>query len=408
MLDITVTRRNFLRVAGLTGISFALSKPILAAQSAGNKALIWVWLGGGASHIETFDPKPNAPEGIKSIRGFVSNKGIDLGGDFVNLIKHADKLSVVRSFKHDDANHSSATHYVMTGHPTQRMENAPSQMPGYGSVVASKFGPFGRASMPTYVRSTKIEHDDSIFLGATYAPYDANKENLPNITPRVAQDRFKVRYHELLQSLDKQAYLSSKYGDIQDQAYQLLLSNIAEAFKIENEPQAVRDRYGKGYGEQILLAKRLVKHGTRFVTMHLPGWDMHSGISDGFKNLAIPLDIALANLLQDLQDEGLLKDTMVVVTGEFGRTYKINATAGRDHFPNVSPLLIAGGGYSHGRIIGQSTPNADAVKDSPFNPQDLTHTIFDHFGIDRHYQKTDNAGRPRYFIEGDSKNILQS
>lgn len=406
MLDIMITRRNFLRAAGLLGVSAYMSSPIQAAQADSNKALIWVWLGGGASHLETFDPKPNAPEGIKSVRGFVSNNGIDLGGDFVNLIKHTDKFSIVRSFKHSDANHSSATHYVMTGHPTQPMEAAPSVMPGYGSVIASKFGPFGRANMPTYVRGTRIEHDDSIFLGATYSPYDANKENLPNITPRTDGDRFKVRYNELLKSLDKQAYLSNKYGDIQDQAYQLLLSNIAEAFKIENESQAVRDRYGKGYGEQILLAKRLVKHGTRFVTMHLPGWDMHTGISDGFKNLAIPLDIALANLLQDLSDEGLLKDTMVVVTGEFGRTYKINATAGRDHWPQLSPLLIAGGEYEHGRIIGESTPNADAPKSTPFVPQDLTATIFDHFGIDPRYQRVDNAGRPRYFIEGDHRNIL--
>lgn len=410
MIDIQFSRRNFLRAAGVTGISLAMSQPIMADEhSQADKACIWVWLGGGISQLEFTDPKPNAPEGIKSCRGYVSNNGIDLGGDFVNLIKHSDKLSVVRSFKHDDANHSSATHYVMTGFPTQRMDNAPSVMPSYGSLVASVVGPFGRNSMPTYVRGRKIEHDDSLFLGPSCSPYDSDKNNIPNLSPRVAQDRFKIRYKDLLCQLDKQKYLSEKYGDIQDQAYQLLLTNIAEAFKIENEPQEVRDRYGlaKDYGEQLLLARRLVEHGTRFVTLHLPGWDMHTDISNGFANLAVKLDIGLSNLIQDISDRGLNKNVMVIVTGEFGRTYKINAGAGRDHWPQLSPLMIMGGDYQHGRIIGESGPNADAPKSTPFTPHDLTKTIFDHFSIDSHYQKVDNSGRPRYFIEGEHKNILE-
>jgi len=401
MYKIRFNRRNFLKVGV---ISTALSYLGLSdrAFASGNppkdKAVIWLWLGGGATHIETFDPKPDAPIGIRSVNGhLVGKNGIELGGLWSNLIQRTNDIAVVRSFSHESAAHEQGTHWVMTGHENKSPIVSPPQMePSYGSIVSSIYGANNpKNGMPTYVRASGIQYDTSNWLGANYDPYDANGEGVKNLDPRVEDDRFNYRYKSLLKDMRKGM---SDVEILQDQAFTMIAGHISEAFKVEKEPQAIRDAYGPGVGAQCLLARRLVEAGTRFVTIHHGGWDNHVDIEPALKGLVPPTDKALSALIDDLKSRGLFEKVLIVVTGEFGRTPNVNGTAGRDHWPGLSPLLFAGGGYQMGRVIGKSAPKADKPAEAKITPSDVTMTLFDHFGIDPHIQRVDPAGRPRYFV----------
>jgi uncharacterized protein (DUF1501 family) len=184
------------------------------------------------------------------------------------------------------------------------------------------------------------------------------------------------------------------------------LGKVAEAFDIKKEHPAMLDSYGKGVGEQLLLARRLVEAGTKFVTIQYGGWDMHGNISQALKGRVPPIDKALSAFINDIYTKGMNKDVLLVVTGEFGRTYKINGNGGRDHWPRLSPLMLAGGDFPTGRFIGESTSKAEEPKTNSVNPQNVTATLLKHFGIDQHTQRLDMSGRPRYFIETSTESIL--
>ena len=174
---------------------------------------------------------------------------------------------------------------------------------------------------------------------------------------------------------------------------------------MEQESDSTKEKYGKSsVGNQLLLARRLSEFGTKFVTVNYGGWDMHGNISKALAGRVPPLDQALAALVGDLEDRGMTQDTLLVVTGEFGRT-KLNANSGRDHWPSITTLLLAGGEYNHGRVIGKADKSYYPVSDK-FGPLDLSATIFDHFGIDPKVQKIDPAGRPRYLLDGEARVIL--
>ena len=188
----------------------------------------------------------------------------------------------------------------------------------------------------------------------------------------------------------------------------MILGSSKDAFATDNESEATKALYGSekanDIGEQMLLARRLVEHGTKFVTLHYGGWDMHSNISDALKKRVAPIDKAIGGFLQDLWDRGLNEKVLLVVTGEFGRT-KINANAGRDHWPAITPIMMAGGNYQSGRTIGEADRSYSPIE-NPVGPLDLQATLFDHFGIDGAIQRTDMSGRPRYLLEGEAKVIL--
>jgi uncharacterized protein (DUF1501 family) len=186
----------------------------------------------------------------------------------------------------------------------------------------------------------------------------------------------------------------------------MLLGNIASAFDVKKEDPKTMETYGTGIGEQLLLARRLAERGTKFITVQYGGWDMHSNISAALKGKVPAIDKALTALINDIHNKGLNKDIMIVVTGEFGRTYKINANAGRDHWPKLSPLMISGGDFDMGYAVGASTSKAEEPKTDPVNPQNLTATLLKHFGVDQHTQRLDMGGRPRYFVDVGTKSIL--
>jgi hypothetical protein len=394
--------------AGLS--SMGLSDAYAETLPANEKSVVWLWLGGGATHIETFDPKPMAPEGVRSTTGSIMTNGdFLLGGNFIKMSTRGDKITVVRSFAHRNSSHRTGTHWVMTGHnSTDNTPQSTQQEPSYGSIMSSVYGANHPVNgMPTYVRVNGISFDGPAWLGGQYKPYEASGEGVSNLKSRVESNRFLDR-RNLVSSFDKLKITNDLelWGDLRKQSYGLILGNASEAFDLDKESKPSRDKYGKGLGEQMLLARRLVENGTKFVTLHYGGWDMHGNIAKSLNGRMPPLDHALSTFIDDLHDRGMSKNVLLVVTGEFGRTYRVNKNAGRDHWPQLSPLMFSGGDFDMGRVIGESTAKAETPEGDPLGPKDVTATLFSHLGIDPQTQKIDFAGRPRYFVDSDAKIIL--
>ena len=343
-------------------------------------------------------------DNVRAVNGWIKTAGgYHIGSDWSNLATVGDKMTVVRSFAHGNASHRTGTHWVMTGYnSTDNTPQSPAYNPSYGSIAASAYGTNNPITgMPAYVRVNNITYDGGAWLGSDYKPYDATGEGVKNLQLKIDKDHFLGR-QDLLSKLDNLQDGST----LRDQSYNMLLGNIASAFDVKKEDPKTMETYGKGIGEQLLLARRLAEKGTKFITVQYGGWDMHGNISGALKGRVPPIDKALAALINDIHNKGMNKNVMVVVTGEFGRTYKINANAGRDHWPRLSPLMISGGDFSMGHALGESTSKAEEPKTNPFNPQNLTATLLKHFGIDQHTQRLDMGGRPRYFLDVGTKSIL--
>ena len=410
MIKLEFGRRNFMKVGGISAALSAIGLTDIQGEDSptclppNDKSVIWVWLGGGATQVETFDPKPEAPDNVRAVNGWVKTTGgYHIGADWSDLATVGDKMTVVRSFAHGNASHRTGTHWVMTGHnSTDNTPQSPAYDPSYGSMAASAYGTNNPITgMPAYVRVNNITYDGGAWLGSDYKPYDATGEGVKNLQLKINKDQFLGR-QDLLSSLDN---LQDGAG-LRDQSYNMLLGNIASAFDVKKEDPKTMETYGKGIGEQLLLARRLAERGTKFITVQYGGWDMHSNISAALKGKVPAIDKALTALINDIHNKGLNKDIMIVVTGEFGRTYKINANAGRDHWPKLSPLMISGGDFDMGYAVGASTSKAEEPKTDPVNPQNLTATLLKHFGVDQHTQRLDMGGRPRYFVDVGTKSIL--
>ncbi|HWB10675.1 MAG TPA: DUF1501 domain-containing protein [Pirellulales bacterium] len=409
------TRREFMKI-GVLG-SGVLALPQLLAARAEAKAtgkqvkdtsVVWVWLGGGATHIETFDPKMSAPAEYRSITGEVSTKlpGITIGGTFPKLASVVDKMVLVRSFAHTNSGHGGGTHYVMTGYDNRNIDNGgvPTR-PSLGSITSRVRGAnHSQSGMPTYVRLGGIGADGPAFLGTAYAPFDPAGQARRNMERAVSDERLHDR-RELLEGLDRLKRQADHDGAIEglsrfeQQAFDLVLGNAAQAFDTKQEERHVVERYGKGLGEQLLRARRLCEAGCGFVTISYGGWDMHGQIERGLERRSPELDRALAAFIDDIHERGLSEKILLVVTGEFGRTPKINRNAGRDHWAPLSTLALAGGGLQTGQVVGESASKADIPKSTPVRPQDLMATVFDVLGIEPKTQFVNPAGRPVYLLE---------
>ena len=415
MLDFFYDRRDFLRVgsigAGMSAVGlsdYAFSQDGAAGYK--DKTVVWLWLGGGPTQFETFHaPLDNVPSEWQPVNGRIydSKTNISLGADWQELSKHTSKLNVVNSFSHKDSSHRQGTHFMMTGHyNADRTTTSMTKHPSFGSVISACYGPnHPDNGVPTYVKQGKIEGDEGAWLGGAYKPFDpSNKDNL---TPRIDITRFTNR-RDLLNAID-QTRISGNGAESAEfykgQAYDVILGSAKDAFNLEQEDPKTHELYGKdAIGQQLLLARRLAEHGTRFVTLHYGGWDMHGNISKAIQGKVPPIDRAISGFLQDIWDRGLNEKIMLIVTGEFGRT-KMNTNAGRDHWPSITPMLMAGGEYQSGRTIGASDRSYSPV-DNAVGPLDLQATLFNHFGIDKNIQRVDNGGRPRYLLEGEAKVIL--
>ncbi len=410
------SRRDFLKIGAL-GMSSLLLPDLLRARAAAaatgkstkNTSVIWLWLGGGPTHVETFDPKMSAPAEYRSTVGAVKTNvpGIEIGAVFPKIAQEADKMAFVRSFAHGNSGHGGGTHWVMTGYDFPPADNGePPVKPGLGSVLSRVRGANNpKSGLPTYVRIGNIYGDGPAWLGPAYAPFDTSGDSRTDMNLQVALDRLADR-RSLLKTFDTLDRRIDKSGiargldSFEVQAFDLILSRAREVFDLQREDPRMRDKYGPGLGEQLLMARRLCEAGVGFVTVHYGGWDMHGQIAQSMKALAPQMDQAVAALVQDLAARGLDKEVLLVITGEFGRTPRVNPGAGRDHWAPLSTLAFAGGGLKMGQVIGESSEKAEVPKSRPITPQDMMATIFHVLGVplDQHFQ--DPSGRPTPMIDG--------
>lgn len=417
-----VSRRNFLQVGtlGLGGWTLADSfaaKARAADSTRSDASVIWIWLGGGATHIETFDPKLTAPTEYRSLTGEVATAipGVSFGGTFPKLAQQADKLTVVRSFAHTNSGHGGGTHYVMTGYDNRVVDNGGQpNRPSHGSILSRVRGAnHPQSGMPTYIRLSNIGADGPAFLGTAFAPFDPSGQARKNLTLGIDAGRVEDR-RGLLSQLDRFQRQADQQGFMtgldafEQQAFHVLLGNAPAAFEIKNEDPRLLERYGvgtgkkdrnNGIGEQLLMARRLVEAGCGFVTLNYGGWDMHGNLKRSIEQRGPALDRAVATLLDDLWARGMNEKTLVVISGEFGRTPRVNKAGGRDHWASLSTLALSGGRLPAGTVIGDSMAKADVPKTHPIRPQDLMATIFDHLGIEPKLQYNNQAGRPVYLLE---------
>ncbi len=409
------SRRDFLRVGALgwSGLLLAdLLRQRAAATGQGKSpkstSVVWLWLGGGPTQVETFDPKMSAPAEYRSVVGAVQTRlpGVQIGGVFPELAAHADKVAFVRSFAHTNSGHGGGTHWVMTGYDYPPADNGASPIrPGLGSILARYRGPNNPATgLPNYVRMGGILGDGPAWLGPAYAPFDSSGRARSNLDLHVTLDKLSERrsllktFDAIDRSLDRSGVMQG-LDSFDAQAFDLVLGRAREVFDVNREEPRLRDRYGKGLGQQLLLARRLCEAGVGFVTIHFGGWDMHGEIARDMKNLGPQVDHAVATFLDDCADRGLEKEILLVISGEFGRTPRINNTAGRDHWAPLSTLALAGGGLRMGQVIGESSSKAEVPKSTPITPQDLMATVFHVLGLPRELQYVDHVGRPTSLIE---------
>jgi hypothetical protein len=377
------------------------------------QACILIWLEGGPSQMDTWDPKPNS--GFKPIGTKVT--GIRISEVLPRAARHMDKLAVIRSVHTEETNHPQGTYEALTAH----RPNAAMKFPSLGSIICKETGP--RNELPQYALVPKPQEGDfftyedaynAAFLGANYNPMivpDPSQKDfhipdlrLPKtITARAIEDR--KSFLKVVDRLYREKEPLAEFGTmdaLSRQALAMLLSpKVERAFDLSREPDRIRDAYGRDrVGQSVLLARRLVESGCRFVTAsgYRHGqWDTHSK-NDEFlrKDLAPSLDRTLSVLLADLEERGLLETTLVLVMGEFGRTPTVNPQQGRDHWPDCWSLVMAGGGIRGGQVIGASDQKAAYVADRMISMGDVYATIYKAFGIDWTKTYMTSIGRPIY------------
>ncbi len=419
------TRRDALRLGAASLFGAPVTLPRLLASDARPAAdnaavatsVIYVFLRGGLSTIDTFDLKPYAPGEFRGefqpIR--TALPGVTVCEHLPRTAAALGRFSQVRSFRHHDSNHGPADHYMLTGYypqpgfnPTASPNN---QRPSFGSAIAERLGP--RGAVPAYVAVPKAHPSGgSAFLGPAAAPLAVDADpSAPDFAvrdltppPSIRADRLADR-RRLLADLDRYQKsaeeaanrVASSVGAFQVKAFDLMTSPAAKAaFDLSAEPDKLRDEYGRqSLGQCCLLARRLVESGVRCVTIDHSNWDTHDGNFKVLKNTLLPqFDAAIPTLFRDLADRGMLGRTLVVVTGEFGRTPRINKNAGRDHWGPAFTVLLGGGGVVGGRVVGASDARAERPATAPYGPEDLAATVYRQLGIDPAGEFQSPDGRP--------------
>ena len=377
------------------------------------KSVIQIVLPGGMAHQESWDPKPEAPLEYRGPFGVAKTKlkGVVFGENFVQLAKVADKMTVIRSIAGKEADHGRATYAMYTGY----RKSPAVEHPSLGAVVSHEFGP--RANLPPYVAVPNAsEYGGTGYLGSQFGPFGIGSDPGRSgyqvrdliLPPGVDDERFAKRQRirgavdSHFRSLVSKAEALGAMDEFYQRAYAMISSPASrEAFDISKETDATKAKYGKNEaGLRFLLARRLVESGVRFVTVSYGGWDHHAGIESAMKRQAPILDQALAGLIADLDDRGILDSTLVLVTSEFGRTPKVNATAGRDHYPRVYSLALAGGGFKRGLVYGSSNSTASEPEENPVRIEDVLTTVYHQLGINADKELMAPGARPIEIVNG--------
>lgn len=429
-----MTRRCALKAGflGCMGLSLADLFRMRAEASSERKdtAVILIWLDGGPSQLETYDPKPDAPAEYRGPYGTIQTKvpGIRISETLPHHARHADKMAFVRSLHHDNGDHFAAGHWMLTGRHGSTAADLPQKYPSVGAYASRVRGP-NMPGLPAYVGLPSAQsiylfpgYQGAAYLGPAYNPFDVDRERkylsardtirtgspkwLKNFealqTQRVRSQR------DLLTSFDTIRRDLDRSGDMdamdryQQQALDMILGGRTRtAFDVDKEDPKIADRYGQGpWGRYTLMARRLVEAGVTFVTVDMPHWDDHSSIKESHGYKLPHLDKAIGGLMDDLTERGLLDRVMVVVMGEFGRTPKLNTgqpgipVPGRDHWGNAISAMIAGGGLRGGQVVGATNARAEFPVQKPLKPADLLATVYHVLGIDPNLQFKDHTGRP--------------
>ncbi len=429
-------RRSFVK-AGILGAAGLSLPELLRAQanaggeSGGNGSLsnvnnvIILWMRGGPSHHDMWDPKPDAPVEVRGEFGVIDTSvtGIRLSDMLPMSAKMMHKWSIIRSLHHHDAGHSTGDQICFTGYNSGP---APDENvhPSVGSIVSKQLGHLS-PTMPAYVMIPRmLPGANSAYLGVAHKPFETQADpatpgpfKLPNfqLASGVTMEQVGDR-KSLLNDFDKMRRDADRTGAVdaadkfQAKAWEILTSEAArDAFDLDKEPMKLRERYGfmpafdpkaadrcgaPNWAQRMILARRLVEAGVRLVTVDCRWWDTHV---KGFESLRLGFlprwDRAFTALIDDLDNRGLLDTTLVLAWGEFGRTPKVNGQAGRDHYPNVFSGVMAGGPVKGGRVVGESDSNGAFPKANPKSPQDVLATVYHHLGIDTEAQYLNN-GRP--------------
>ncbi|MBM81498.1 MAG: hypothetical protein CMJ78_13030 [Planctomycetaceae bacterium] len=429
--QLSMNRRSFLKAGGLgvAGLTLAdllkLETPAGPSAKSANNVII-LWMRGGPSQHETWDPKMEAPAEYRGHFGATKTKvpGIDIVDMMPQCAQVMDKWSIIRSLHHTNAGHSAGDQILFTGHPPGPQPDV-NVHPSCGSIVSEQLDHL-TPELPAYVMIPRqLPGSDSAYLGVAHKPFEtlvdpANEGpfKLQNfsLVEGISRPRFDSRksllqgFDQFRQDLDSSGQLEA-ISEFHQRAYNILSSDRArKAFDLDSEPKKLRERYGfqpkynpndprrcsaSAFSQRILLARRLVEAGVRLVTVDCRWWDTHVEGVDSMKNGFLPRwDQSYSALIEDLDQRGLLETTMVVAWGEFGRTPRLNKTNGRDHYPNVFSAALAGGPVKGGRVVGSSDSKGAYPLDNPKSPQDVLATVYRHLGIDTHKHYLDRSGRP--------------
>ena len=401
-----ITRRDALKgmLLGAAGLALAsrLSLPAWAAeQPAPAKSVIQIWMWGGPSHLDTFDPKPDAGNDYCGPFNTVVDtnvSGVKINAQLPLLANQADKYSIIRSMTHGNTGHETAAYIVQTGRMTDRPV-----YPGVGAVV-SLFKGYDNgysALVPPYVVLTQPQgrFSEAGFLGERYKPFCTGGD--PNRTPFTVEgivapgitDERQYKRRDLLHALDTLGKDIPGNPRLQEldkseaKAYDMMFGDTRKLFDLNEEKSEMRDSYGRNtFGQSCLMARRLVEHGVPYVTINYQGWDTHKDNFGILRRKLPEMDRAMASLLQDLSDRKLLDSTIVWWSGEFGRTPKIDWAppwnGGRGHWGKCFSALLAGGGFKGGHVVGASDAKGEEVAERPVYPRDLIRSMYIELGID--------------------------
>ena len=406
-----VGRRGFLRniglgAAGLAGLSFTDLMAVHADEIRKRQmSVILLWMAGGPSQLETFDPKPDHANGAKTEVIDTAVSGIKIAKGWDKVAANMKDIALVRSMTNKEGNHQRATYQMHTGY-------APSgsvRHPGFGSAVAAELGD-PKFDLP-HIVSIGGQSVGAGMLGVAYEPFQIGDPQKPpaNTTLPVPADRFNRRLG-LLQTLETEGYAKLGGGDrtkehhaLYKQTRGMIVSPRMKAFNLETEDTTLRDAYGRNaFGQGCLLARRLVQAGVTFVEVRSNAWDMHQQVHDNMAKKAAEVDPGFGTLVSDLKRLGMLDKTLVIWMGEFGRTPKVNPNGGRDHFPRAFNVALAGGGIKGGQVIGSSSADGTEVKDRPVGVQDLLSTFCHSLKIDPAKENMSPQGRPIKVVDGGS------
>ncbi len=414
-----VSRRDFLYAGLVGGLGLTMGDYMKLRANETDiieptaQSLIHIYLPGGCAHQETWDPKPLAPIEYRGPLSAIDTAipGVKFSQYLEKTAKIADRLTVVRSMTHGEAAHERGTHNMFTGYrPSPAI-----QYPSMGSVVSHELG--SRNHLPPYVCVPNVPNEfaGTGYISSAYGPFSlggdpANKgfsvRDL-NMHSSLTSERFERRRNilssvdEHFRTLEKSDALSSMDSFYQA-AYSLVSSQQArEAFNLAAEPEAVRSDYGMHEaGQRMLMARRLVESGVRFVSLTYGGWDMHSGIANGISNAVPKFDQAYSALIRDLEQRGMLDKTLVMVSSEFGRTPKINKDAGRDHWPKVFSVVFAGGGFKRGYVHGSSDPTGAEPAEDGLTVENMATTVYKCLGINSDKRLMAAGNRPIDIVRG--------